>query len=129
MEPEKEIKLPRREKVDIILRYLRGNWGFFIAAIVLAYLNTICNAFIPQVIRVTVDSVLDTKTPSRPAFVQSLLPMDALRAEPLRALWIAAGAVVLAAAVRGVCIYGMRVNLAKLVFYPFCIALPRLSFL
>ena len=113
MEPEKEIKLPRREKVEIILRYLRGNWGFFIAAIVLAYLNTICNAFIPQVIRVTVDSVLDTKTPSLPAFVQSLLPMDALRAEPLRALWIAAGAVVLAAAVRGVCIYGMRVNLAK----------------
>ena len=113
MEPEKEIKLPQREKIGMILRCLRGNWGFFAAAIALAYLNTICNAFIPQVIRVTVDSVLDAKQPSLPVFVQRLLPIEALRAEPLRALWLAAGAVVLAAAVRGLCIFGQRINLAK----------------
>ena len=108
-----EIKLPRREKTGIILRYLRGNWGFFVAAITLAYLNTICNAVIPQVIRVTVDSVLDDKAPDLPAFIQGLLPLEGLRATPLRALWAAAGAVVLAALVRGICIYGMRINLAK----------------
>ena len=111
MEPQ--LKLSGREKTGMILRYLRGNWGFFIGAILLAWLNTACNAFIPQVIRVTVDSVLDTKKADLPALVQQLLPLDQLRADPLRALWIAAGAVVLAAAVRGVCIYGMRVNLAK----------------
>ncbi len=110
---ETEVKLPGREKTGIILRYLRGNWGFFIAAIALAYLNTICNAVIPQVVRVTVDSVLDSKEPDLPALLQRLLPIQELRADPLRALWIAAAAVALAAAVRGVCIYGMRVNLAK----------------
>ena len=110
---ETEAKLPGREKTGIILRYLRGNWGFFAAAIALAYGNTICNAVIPQIIRVTVDSVLADGEPSLPAALLRLLPLEALRAEPLRALWIAAGAVVLAAAVRGVCIYGMRINLAK----------------
>ena len=110
---ETEVKLPGREKTGIILRYLRGNRGFFVAAIALAYLNTICNALIPQIIRVTVDSVLDVKEPRLPAVLLRLLPLDALRADPLRALWIAAGAVAAAAAVRGICIYGMRVNLAK----------------
>ena len=110
---ETEIKLPRREKIGIILRYLRGNWGFFAAAITLAYLNTVCNAVIPQIISVTVDSVLDTKEPDLPALLLRLLPLKGLRADPLRALWIAAGGVALAAAVRGVCIYGMRINLAK----------------
>lgn len=110
---ETEAKLPGREKTGIILRYLRGNWGFFAAAIALAYGNTICNAVIPQVIRVTVDSVLADGEPSLPAFLLRLLPLEALRADPLKALWMAAGAVALAAAVRGVCIYGMRINLAK----------------
>ena len=110
---ETEIKLSGREKTGIILRYLRGNWGFFIAAIALAYMNTICNAVMPQIIRVTVDSVLDAKEAELPAVVLRLLPMEELRADPLRALWIAAAGVALAAAVRGVCIYGMRINLAK----------------
>ena len=110
---ETEAKLPRREKTALILRYLRGNLGFFAGAVVLAYLNTICNAVMPQIIRVTVDSVLDVKEPNLPQWVRSLLDLDALRADPLRALWIAAGAVALAAAVRGLCIYGMRINLAR----------------
>lgn len=110
---ETEAKLPGREKTGIILRYLRGNWGFFAAAIALAYGNTICNAVIPQIIRVTVDSVLADGEPSLPAALLRLLPLEALRADPLRALWLAAGAVALAAAVRGVCIYGMRINLAR----------------
>ena len=110
---ETEVKLPRREKTALILRYLRGNLGFFAGAVVLAYLNTICNAVMPQIIRVTVDSVLDVKEPNLPQWVRSLLDLDALRADPLRALWIAAGAVALAAAVRGLCIYGMRINLAR----------------
>ena len=110
---EAETKLTSREKTGLILRYLRGSWKFFIAAIALAYGNTICNAVIPQVIRVTVDSVLDGKSPALPGPILGLLPLEALRADPLRALWIAAGAVALAAAVRGVCIYGMRLNLAR----------------
>jgi len=111
MEPEQ--KLPRREKTGLILRYLRGNGGFFAAAIILAYLNTICNAVIPQIISVTVDSVLGSREPDLPGILAAVLPLDKLRADPRAALWAAAGAVVVLAAVRGVCIYGMRINSAK----------------
>ena len=110
---ETQTKLTGREKAGLIATHLRGVWGFFLASILLAWLNTVCNAFIPQVISVTVDSVLGTKAPELNSFVTALLDVDTLRAQPRRALWLAAGAVVLAAAVRGVCIYGMRVSLAK----------------
>ena len=111
MQPQ--TKLTRREKAGLITHHLHGLWGFLAASILLAWVNTLCNAFIPQVISVTVDSVLGGKPPELPGFVQALVDVDALRGEPLRALWLAAGAVVLAAAVRGVCIFGMRVTLAK----------------
>ncbi len=110
---ETHIKLSRQDKIGLILHHLSGNWCFFIGAILLAYLNTICNAVIPQIISVTVDSVLGTKEPDLPGFFQRLLNLERLRADPWTALWVAAGAVVLAAAVRGVCIFGMRINLAR----------------
>ena len=111
MEPK--TKLSRREKTGLILRHLRGIWGFFAGAVLLAWMNTVCNAVIPQIISLTVDSVLGEKEPDLPSFAAALLPLETLRSEPKTALWIAAGAVVLVAAVRGVCIYGMRVNTAK----------------
>ncbi len=111
MEPK--TKLSRREKVGLVLRHLRGIWGFFAGAIALAWLNTVCNAVIPQVISVTVDSVLGSREPDLPGILAAVLPLDKLRADPRAALWAAAGAVVVLAAVRGVCIYGMRINSAK----------------
>lgn len=111
MEPK--TKLSRREKAGLVLRHLRGIWGFFAGAIALAWLNTVCNAVIPQVISVTVDSVLGSREPDLPGILAAVLPLDKLRADPRAALWAAAGAVVVLAAVRGVCIYGMRINSAK----------------
>lgn len=110
---ESQKKLSLREKIRMILDQLQGNWAFFAGAILLAYMNTICNAVIPQIISVTVDSVLGAKEPDLPGFLATLLPLDRLRADPWTALWIAAGAVVLTAALRGVCIFGMRINMAK----------------
>ncbi len=110
---ESQTKLSRREKTGMIVRYLRGCWGFFAGAVVLAWMNTACNALVPQIISFTVDSVLGGEPPDLPGFLRPLIPVDQLRAEPLSFLWLAAGAVVLAAAVRGICIYGMRINLAK----------------
>src|SRR5699024_3410849 len=48
-----------------------------------------------------------------PAFLEEWIPLEALRSDPLPALWAAAGAVLLFAALRGVCTYGQRLNLAK----------------
>ena len=63
---ESQTKLSKRDKISLVLRHLEGNWGFFTGAILLAYMNTICNAFIPQIISVTVDSVLGGKEPDLP---------------------------------------------------------------
>lgn len=45
---ESQTKLSRREKTGMIVRYLRGCWGFFAGAVVLAWMNTACNALVPQ---------------------------------------------------------------------------------
>ena len=110
---ESQTKLSGREKTGLILRYLRGCWGFFAASILLAWMNTVCNALVPQIISFTVDSVLGGEAPDLPGFLRGLIPLDRLRADPLPFLWWAAAGVALAAAARGVCIYGMRVNLSK----------------
>lgn len=111
MEPQ--FKLPRQEKMSMILRYLRGCGKFFVIALACACLGMVFNALTPQIIRVTVDSVLGEEPLELPALVQGILPMDTLKAEPLHALWIAAAAVLVTALFRGLCNYGQRINLAK----------------
>ncbi len=104
-------KLSRREKARLVTHYLRGCWGYFIAALVFSCLSMAFNALTPQIIRLTVDSVLDSKTPELPA---RLLPLwNTLTQSTLRALWLAAAAVLLVAILRGFCAYGQRINLSK----------------
>jgi len=110
---ETEQKLPRREKVELISTHLRGRTGFFAAALGCACLGMIFNALTPQIIKITVDSVLASEPKELPRLIRGILPLDWLRADPVRALWLAAGAVALAAFLRGLCIYGQRTNLAK----------------
>ena len=103
--------LSRREKARLVTHYLRGCWGYFIAALVFSCLSMAFNALTPQIIRLTVDSVLDSKTPELPA---RLLPLwNTLTQSTLRALWLAAAAVLLVAILRGFCAYGQRINLSK----------------
>ncbi len=104
-------KLSRREKARLVTHYLRGCWGYFIAALVFSCLSMAFNALTPQIIRLTVDSVLDSKTPELPA---RLLPLwNTLTQSTLRALWLAAAVVLLVAILRGFCAYGQRINLSK----------------
>ena len=111
MEPH--FHLSRREKTDMVLTYLRGSLGYFVIALICACLGMVFNALTPQVIRITVDSILDTEPANLPGFLENIIPLESLRAEPLTALWIAAGAVLLFAILRGLCNYGQRLNLAK----------------
>ncbi len=111
MEPH--FHLSRREKANMVLTFLRGSLGFFAFALLCACLSMVFNALTPQVIRLTVDGILDTGEVDLPAFLEEWIPLEALRSDPLPALWAAAGAVLLFAALRGVCTYGQRLNLAK----------------
>ena len=98
--------IPWREKVQLIVRFLRGSIHYFVVALLCACLGMVFNALTPQVIRLTVDSILGAEQPSLPAFLQPLLPL--LQAQKLHALWLAAAAVLLLALLRGFCNYGQR---------------------
>ena len=106
-------KISRREKLALIGKYLRPCWGHFAAALLCACLAMVFNAMTPQIIRLTVDSILGPETPKLPGFLMSWLNWAALEAQPLRALWWAAAAVLLTALLRGVCSYGQRLQLAR----------------
>ena len=66
--------IPWREKVQLIVRFLRGSIHYFVVALLCACLGMVFNALTPQVIRLTVDSILGAEQPSLPAFLQPLLP-------------------------------------------------------
>ena len=67
--------IPWREKVQLIVRFLRGSIHYFVVALLCACLGMVFNALTPQVIRLTVDSILGAEQPSLPAFLQPLLPL------------------------------------------------------
>ncbi|MBR5537840.1 MAG: ABC transporter ATP-binding protein [Clostridia bacterium] len=111
MEPN--FKLSGRQKTGLIARYLRGCWHFFAIGLVFACLSMALNALTPQIIRLTVDSILGEQAPELPARVLEWLRWDSLRQQPVRALWLAAAGVMAVAVLRGVCSFGQRLNLSK----------------
>lgn len=101
---EKPFHLTAREKFSLVWRFLRGCVWLLVGGLLCAFLDTAFHALTPQIIRVTVDSILGDAP-------QRFLPaawLAAMRADPLRALWLAAGAVLAAAAARGVFGFGQR---------------------
>ena len=65
--------IPWREKVQLIVRFLRGSIHYFVVALLCACLGMVFNALTPQVIRLTVDSILGAEQPSLPAFLHRQL--------------------------------------------------------
>ena len=109
----KEEKLTGRGKAKLVIRYLRPVVWLFALGLLMSFFSQIFNAFIPQIVRVTVDSILGTEEPQLPALMAGAPPLEALRADPAMALGWAAGAVVLFAVLRGFAIFGQRLFLAR----------------
>jgi len=110
---ETTFKLSGKEKLRLIWRYLRPVVWYFVVALTCACLAMVFNALTPQIIKITVDSILDTQDPDLPKFMLRYFSVDALRQQPVQALWIAAIGVMLTALLRGVCSFGQRLNLSK----------------
>ena len=110
---ETKFKLTRRDKTGLISRYLRGCWGYFVLTLLFACVGMGLNALTPQIVRLTVDSILGTEPPALSARLLGLLQWEGLREAPLRALWMAATGVLTVAVLRGVCSFFQRVTLSK----------------
>ena len=106
-------QLRKKEKLRMIWRYFRPVIWFFSAALVCACLSMVFNALTPQIIKLTVDVILDTQPTELPKLLESYTTVETLRSDPVRALWLAAAAVLVTAILRGVCSYGQRINLSK----------------
>ena len=109
----KEEKLTGSGKAKLVVRYLRPVAWLFALGLLMRLFSQVFNALIPQIVRVTVDSVLGTEKPQLPAALAGALPIETLRADPAMALVWAAGAVVLFAVLRGFAIFGQRLFLAR----------------
>ena len=87
--------------------------GHFAAALLCACLSMALNALTPQIIRITVDSILRIRGQAAGAAAAGVLPLETLRQEPVTALWWAAGAVMVTALLRGLCSFGQRAQLSR----------------
>lgn len=115
-EKEENAESPKtlgREKVRLILQFLKPMLPFFVIALLCSMLNTAFNSLTPQVVKVTVDSILGGKALPFSQAVVSLLGLNGFLEHPLSALLLAACAVLLVAALSGVCSYLSRMDIAK----------------
>ena len=85
-----------------MLRYMKGNVRWFVLALLFSVLSTVCNSATPQIISVTIDSILGSEQYTLPAVLAQFTTLEALRANAARTLLIAAGAIVGIAAIGGI---------------------------
>ena len=110
---ETNFKLSRQERMQLIWKYLGPVIWFFVVALSCACLANVFHALTPQIIKITVDSILGTEPADLPEYVLEWLSWEALQENTSRALWLAAGGVMLTALFRGLCSFGQRINLSK----------------
>ena len=109
MEPNKK----KTGKVKLIFEFLKPCLPLMLAGLLFSALITVCQAFIPQVIRISVDGVLG-KDPSKiPAWIKAFLSEETIQDNPGRMLTIGAIAIIVLAAVNIVANYYSKVFAAK----------------
>ena len=110
MNPKKQKK---ENNFPLMAKFLKGNLLFFATALLCSVLSTVCNSLTPQVISVTVDSVLGTEDYTLPAVLQAFTSLDWLRENPGQTLLLAAGAIIIAALIGGLGNFGTRTATAR----------------
>ena len=110
MNPKKQKK---ENNFPLMAKFLKGNLLFFATALLCSVLSTVCNSLTPQVISVTVDSVLGTEDYTLPAALQAFTSLDWLRANPGQTLLLAAGAIITASLIGGLGNFGTRTATAR----------------
>lgn len=110
MNPKKQKK---ENNFPLMAKFLKGNLLFFATALLCSVLSTVCNSLTPQVISVTVDSVLGTEDYTLPAVLRAFTSLDWLRENPGQTLLLAAGAIITAALIGGLGNFGTRTATAR----------------
>ena len=105
--------IKKNRKSALIRRFLKGNYGLFAAALAFSMLSTVLGSLAPQVVRVTVDSVIGGEPFSLPGWMTQWDPLKTVRTNPKPALLAAGGAVLLITALAGLCSYAGNRGVAQ----------------
>ena len=109
MEPNKK----KAGKAALIFRFLKPCLPLMLTGLFFSAMITVCQAFIPQVIRISVDGVLGSDLSKIPEWVKAFLSEETIRENPGKMLTIAAFAVILLAAINIAANYYSKVFAAK----------------
>ncbi|MGI5958027.1 MAG: ABC transporter ATP-binding protein [Massiliimalia sp.] len=100
-------------QVKSMFKFMKGQIHFFVWSLVFSACFTVLNALTPQIISVTVDSVLGNSANELPFWAETFVDLEFLRSRPAQTLLIAAISIILTALLSGICNYGLRVTTAK----------------
>ena len=100
-------------KAAMIFRFLKPCLPLMLTGLFFSAMITVCQAFIPQVIRISVDGVLGSDLSKIPEWVKAFLSEKTIRENPGKMLTIAALAVILLAAINIAANYYSKVFAAK----------------
>lgn len=100
-------------KAAMIFRFLKPCLPLMLTGLFFSAMITVCQAFIPQVIRISVDGVLGSDLSKIPEWVKTFLSEETIRENPGKMLTIAAIAVILLAAINIAANYYSKVFAAK----------------
>lgn len=100
-------------KAAMIFRFLKPCLPLMLTGLFFSAMITVCQAFIPQVIRISVDGVLGSDLSKISEWVKAFLSEETIRENPGKMLTIAALAVILLAAINIAANYYSKVFAAK----------------
>ena len=100
-------------KAAMIFRFLKPCLPLMLTGLFFSAMITVCQAFIPQVIRISVEGVLGSDLSKIPEWVKAFLSEETIRENPGKMLTIAALAVILLAAINIAANYYSKVFAAK----------------
>ena len=100
-------------KAAMIFRFLKPCLPLMLTGLFFSAMITVCQAFIPQVIRISVDGVLGSDLSKIPEWVKTFVSEETSRENPGKMLTIAALAVILLAAINIAANYYSKVFAAK----------------
>lgn len=100
-------------KVQVISRFLKGNLHMFVLVFIFSMMHTVFNSLTPQIVRVSVDSIIGGEDWDLPGWLVEFLHLEALQNNRWQALILAGAAILCMAVLSGLCNYVSKMEMAK----------------
>ncbi|MBS6195049.1 MAG: ABC transporter ATP-binding protein [Clostridiales bacterium] len=107
------MKKKKTGKLQVISRFLKGNLHMFVLVFIFSMLHTVFNSLTPQIVRISVDSVIGGEKWNLPAWLVEFLHLESIRNSGWQALFLAGGAIIISSILSGICNYVSKMEMAK----------------